>query len=178
MNKLLLSAVVAASFALTGCQLTAPAEPEVAKTQAPAKKKNREFLKKVGETMPITQVQGVNGETIMLNNPDKKKLVVLFATWCPDSQRAMFALNKSEWMKHEDIDIVAIAREQQAQEVKSWGEENDINITLAIDPDRSIYSQFAKAGIPRFIHVDEDNKLVRLELAEDDKPMDKIGWCQ
>ena len=134
------------------------------------------FLVTPGQLMPLTQVTDITGNKRVLNTPGRRKLVILFATWCPDSQRAMKALQASALINDETLDIVAIAREQKVGDVMSWGAENNIKTPLVADESRDIYRQFAHAGIPRFIMVDEQNLIVGTVLAEGEKQLEQIRW--
>ena len=134
------------------------------------------FLVKPGQLLPLTRLNDIGGKEVALNTPGRRKLVILFATWCPDSQRAMKALHQSALVQDKSLDIVAIAREQEISEVASWGAENEIKTTLVADTDRSIYRQFAHAGIPRFIMVNEQNRIVGTVLAEGENQLEHIRW--
>ncbi|WDE02818.1 TlpA family protein disulfide reductase [Thalassomonas viridans] len=167
--KFLPFVVLSAGMALLpGCTL----QPAV--TDAP--QLDMSFLVEPGQLLPLSRVNDITGEEVALNTPGRKKLVILFATWCSDSQRAMKALHQSPLIRDESLDIVAIAREQESSELASWAAENDIKTTLVADTDRSIYRQFARAGIPRFIMVDEQNRIVDAVLAEGEKQLEHIHW--
>jgi peroxiredoxin len=129
-----------------------------------------------GTPLPITQIDSIDGGEIRLDQKGKKKLVILFATWCSDSNRALEALNQSDLLLDDSIEIIAIAREQTNDVVAKWRDEKGIKVTLASDPDRSIYKQFAAAGIPRFVTVDENNQIIKMNLAEGENQLDKIEW--
>ncbi|MCW8926325.1 MAG: TlpA family protein disulfide reductase [Xanthomonadales bacterium] len=129
-----------------------------------------------GDVLPIESVIDVNGKTVDLADPDKRKLVILFATWCKDSNRALKALNASELLNDDAIVVIAIAREESDETVIAWRDENGIETPLAADPDRGIYKQFATAGIPRFIMVGTDNRVIKMNLAETEDPLSLIEW--
>jgi peroxiredoxin len=86
------------------------------------------------------------------------------------------ALNQSELLDDDSIEIIAIAREEDVETVVAWRDENNIRIPLAVDPDRSIYKQFAAAGVPRIITVSTDNRVIRMNLAEVEDPLGLIEW--
>ncbi len=163
--KLLLAAALS-TFLVGGCATQAPQYQKI------------EYLTYVtaGQTMPLTQVTNIDGEQLDLTAGDKRKLVILFATWCSDSQRAMSALAESDLLKQEDLQIVAIAREQDAETVKTFQQERGLDIEFVADTDRSIYSKFANAGIPRFIMVDKDNSIIDAVIAEGENQLDLIHW--
>lgn len=129
-----------------------------------------------GDVLPIKSIVDVNGKTIDLADPDKRKLVILFATWCKDSNRALKALNTSDLLDDDSIEVIAIAREETTDIVTAWRDENHIKTPLATDPDRTIFRQFAAAGIPRFVTVGTDNRVIKMNLAETEDPLSLIEW--
>ena len=94
-------------------------------TTSLAKPKYEEFIT-AGQALPIESVVDVNGKTVDLTAPDKQKLVILFATHCSDSNRALKALNESELLNDDSIEIIAIAREETAETVIAWRDEHGI----------------------------------------------------
>jgi len=131
---------------------------------------------KAGQPLPLEAVETIDGKSIQFGRSDSRTLVILFATWCSDSQRAMKALKTSPLLKDKGVRIVAIARENTPAEVEQFKAEYDLTIDMVADVDRRIYKQFASAGIPRFIMVDEDNNIVNAVLAEGENQMDLIQW--
>lgn len=129
-----------------------------------------------GQSFPLTTVTSIDGKTIDLTSSKSQKLVILFATWCSDSQRAMNALRTSSLLVKPDLEIVAIARENTVEEVKQFKQDYQLNINFVADVDRSIYKQFASAGIPRFIMVDDKNIVANAVLAEGDNQLNLIRW--
>ena len=170
---------LSAVFLLSACQATGTisSDQKLVDTIAtsPEKPKYEEFVVS-GQVMPIESVVDVNGETVDLAATDKRKLVILFATWCSDSNRALKALNQSELLDDDFIEIIAIAREESAETVKEWRDEHSIKVPLAADPDRSIYKKFATAGVPRFITVSSDNKVIKMNLAEGENQLRLVEW--
>lgn len=144
-------------------------------TSAHGQPKYEEFIA-AGDTLPIQSVVDVNRKTVNLSDPQKRKLVILFATWCKDSNRALKALNNSDLLNDDSVEIIAIAREETVDIVTAWRDEHGIRVPLATDPDRSIYKQFAAAGVPRFITVSNDNKVIKMNLAEVEDPLSLIEW--
>lgn len=129
-----------------------------------------------GQLMPVLELLSIDGNTINLAANDNRKLVILFATWCSDSQRAMRALTQSELIREKDLTIIGIARENSVDEVIQFKQDYGLDFDLVADSDRSIYQQFASAGIPRFIMLDENNQIVDAVLAEGENQLDLIDW--
>jgi len=176
MNKSI-AFLASASFFLLGCQSPPMKNNDGVLsviTEQPAPK-YQEFIHS-GDILPMSSIVDIDGNSINLADKNKRKLVILFATWCSDSNRALKALNQSPLLNDSTIEIVAIAREETNEDVMKWRDEHQIKVALATDVDRSIYKQFAVGGIPRLITVNEDNKVIKMNLAEGDGQLKLIHW--
>jgi len=129
-----------------------------------------------GDLLPIETITTIDGEELDLQQLGKRKLVILFATWCHDSNRLLKALNSSPLLEMEDIEVIAIAREEDIETVTAWRDKRGIKVALAVDNDRSIYRRFASGGIPRLITIGENNKIIKMNLAEGEQQLAKIVW--
>lgn len=129
-----------------------------------------------GDILPIASITTIDGIDINLHRTDKKKLVVLFATWCSDSNRLLTALNNSPLLRDDSMQVIAIAREEDNEIVTAWRDKREIDVVIAVDKDRSIYNRFADGGIPRIITVDEDNKVIKMNLVEGQEQLNKVIW--
>jgi len=174
--------ITSACFFLFGCQ--SPTANHIAQNDTLKKGSNliahtapkyQEFVNS-GDVLPIASIVDVNGKAIDLTNDKKRKLVILFATWCSDSNRALKALNQSALLNDPTVEIIAIAREESNEEVIKWRDAHNINVPLATDLDRSIYKQFAVGGIPRLVTVNKDNKVIKMNLAEGEEQLKLIQW--
>lgn len=134
------------------------------------------FYKNAGDAFPIDKIIDIQGNEVDLKNPNKRKLVILFATWCSDSQRALTALNTSDILQDPELEIIAIGREDTLEKLVTFKQEYNLKFNLAADPKREIYSKFANAGIPRFIMVDKNNLIIDHLIAEGENQIDKIHW--
>ena len=173
-NKTLVFAVLTSAL-VSGCNsTTATKETNVEVAENISKPKYEEFVT-ANSPLPISQIVDIDGNKVELTDGKNKKLVILFATWCSDSNRALKALNNSDILKDPNIDVIAIAREETKETVSKWRELNNIRVPLAVDPDRAIFKQFAAAGIPRMITVD-NGKIIAMSLAEGENQLDKIVW--
>ena len=167
-NTLKISTLTCLWLVLSACQspgVLTSAEPE----------KFPEYITS-GDILPINSITTIDGIAVNLHRTDKKKLVILFASWCTDSNRLLTALNNSPLLADNSIEIVAIAREEDAATIKAWRDKRGIKVALAVDEDRSIYKKFAGGGIPRLISVDEDNKVIKMTLADGQEQLSKIIW--
>ena len=144
-------------------------------TQSQASSPYHEFIK-AGDSLPIKTITRLDGEELDFQNLGKKQVVILFATWCSDSNRLLKALNSSPLLDDKSIEVIAIAREESSDTVKAWRDARNIKVPLAVDVDRSIYKQFASGGIPRIITVGENNKIIAMNLAEGSDQLKHIVW--
>lgn len=170
---------MASACFLVGCQSINTSETNIAKKEkSPVEQsipKYQEFIHS-GDLLPIQYIVDIKGNTIDLRNNKKRKLVILFATWCPDSNRALKALNESPLLDDPAVDVIAIAREETNEDVIKWRDKNNIRVPLATDVNRSIYQQFAAGGIPRLITVGKDNRVIKMNLAEGQEQLKLIQW--
>lgn len=130
----------------------------------------------VGQTLPMTVFGDIQGQQIVLTDSSNNKLLVLFATWCHDSQRAMKAIMASHLATQTNIDIIGIGREESVESLKNFAAEYQLNFPLVADTDRSIYAQFANAGVPRLILIDGNNTIVKTIIAENEQPLAQVQW--
>ena len=168
MKKLTAMILLFTGLSITGCA-NYPTQPNVHQTEY-------QTYVKAGEVVPIIQFTDTQGDHINLNQSQNVKLLVLFATWCPDSQRAIKALRESELNLDPNIDIIAIGREENKQTLDKFAVEYEINFPLVADTDRSIYAKFANAGIPRLILLDKHNRIIKTIIAEGEQPLAEVQW--
>ncbi|WP_299790196.1 TlpA disulfide reductase family protein [uncultured Shewanella sp.] len=129
-----------------------------------------------GQPVPVKDFTDSQGNSIDLTESHNAKLLVLFATWCPDSQRAIKALQASDLIVDPNIDIIGIGREESKASLDKFADEYQLNFPLVADSDRSIYAKFANAGVPRFILLDGENNIVKAIIAEDGNPLAQVRW--
>ncbi len=177
LSRLCLIALAASLVSACQANKVVSSDKEVVDTTATSQEKPKyeEFVT-AGQLLPIESVVDVNGKTVDLSATDKRKLVILFATWCSDSNRALKTLNQSELLNDDSIEIIAIAREETTDTVIAWRDKHGIKTPLAADPDRSIYKKFAAAGVPRFITASTENKVIKMSLAEGENQLRLIEW--
>lgn len=159
--------VLIASIALTlnGCAATQSIEPHP---------KGYETYVVQGDDFKHTSFTDINGKPVTLN--DKKKLVILFATWCSDSKRTLRELKASPLITNQDIQIIGIGREENPESMAKFNQEFELPFALVADPERAIYQHYANKGIPRLILLDEQNKVVKTLIGEQANVIEKVIW--
>ena len=129
---------------------------------------------KTGDLFSYTHFIDIYNNDVSLGK--KKKLVILFATWCSDSQRLIKQLQQSSLSQDSQLQIIAIGREENAQSLLQFQQAYNISYSLIADPDRAIYNQYANKGVPRLILLDENNHVVKTLIGEDPNSLQKIRW--
>lgn len=100
-------------------------------------------------------------------------MIVFFNTSCADCQRELPRLNAI----YEDSErlaeilpttvygpgrVVCIAREESSEDIERLWREKSLNLPYSAQPDRRIYSLFARSIIPRQYIVDPEGVVVRV----------------
>jgi len=153
---------------LMGCSSTQIDNP-------PIKEKYQTYIS-AGQSFPIEKLTDINGNEVTLNNPNQKKLVLLFATWCHDSQRTIKDILASELAKDKNLQIIGIGREESVESLTKFKNEYQVPFPLVSDQNKAIYKQFANIGVPRLLLLDENNKLVKALIGEDQNTIERIIW--
>jgi thiol-disulfide isomerase/thioredoxin len=99
---------------------------------------------------------------VTLPAPGKVVLINFFATWCGPCQLELPHIEKI-WsdLKHEDgFQLVVIGREETPEAVRAFRQERGFSFPMAADPDRAIYSLFAKELIPRTLVISPKGQVV------------------
>lgn len=129
----------------------------------------------VGQAFKHTHFNNIKGAPITLN-PNKNKLVILFATWCSDSQRTLKELQASPLLHDSSVQIIAIGREENSTTLSKFNIDYQLPFDLVADPDRAIYKQYANKGVPRLILLDKHNNVVKTLIGEQANILDQVIW--
>lgn len=104
-------------------------------------------------------------------NQGRQSVIVFFHTTCPDCQKELPVLQ--ELYNHIKNDcareMVCIARAQEASDIQAYWQENGLTLPFSPQSDRSIYSLFASAGIPR-IYITDSHGVVTHIFTDTDAP--------
>jgi thiol-disulfide isomerase/thioredoxin len=137
--------------------------------------KGYETYIKQGQAFKHTNFVDINNQSVSLN-PNKKKLILLFATWCSDSLRTLDELKASPILYDPTIQIIAIGREHNNETLQKFNQQLLLPFQLVADPERTIYKQYANKGIPRLILLDNDNTVVKTLIGEQANIIDQVIW--
>lgn len=168
-----LAVVTATVLSLSACSQTpAPvvAQAATAVTATPAA-----FAIQPGAKLPWQTLRSIDGYEIQLT-PGKRQLLIFFATWCHDSQRAMTQLMASDLVRQQDLQIIGIGREEHIPALQKFRSEYRLNFALVADPDRALYHKVASKGIPQLVTVGADGSIRQVLLGEVPDAIAQLRW--
>ncbi|HST52796.1 MAG TPA: TlpA disulfide reductase family protein [Pyrinomonadaceae bacterium] len=151
--------------------------PHPARTPA-AQGEEIESYTKTGQPMPDFTFRTLDGKESRLEDLKGKVVLVNFwATWCPPCRTEMPRLEREVWRKHKlspDFAMVAIAREQTAEEIVPFRREKGFTFPMASDPQRDIFKLFGNGGIPRSYVVGRDGQILFQSMGYTAAEFDKM----
>jgi len=149
---LLLVLFLALVISISGCL---PTKPEATPEEA--------TRIHVGDPAPAFEGRLMDGTPFSLEAQRGKVVVlVFFATWCPPCREELPHLEHEVWQRFKGpgFAIAAIAREHEASELGDFISEMKLTFPVIPDPDRSIFSLFADAFIPRTVVIDPEGTVI------------------
>ncbi len=90
-------------------------------------------------------------------------LLNFFATWCAPCNAEFRHLQKEIWEVYKNnphFVFFAFGRAHNWEEVRAFARQKQVSFAVLPDPDRKIFSLFAKAYIPRNVVLDEDGRII------------------
>lgn len=129
------------------------------------------FYTREGQPMPAFSFTTLDGKRTSIEELKGKVVYVNFwATWCGPCLAEMPRMEREVWQKFKsspDFFMVAIAREQTADEIVPFMKENRLTFPVAPDPEREVYRLFGNAGIPRSYVVGRDGRILYQSVGYD-----------
>ncbi len=119
-------------------------------------------LVQLGDSAPEFSLTTIDGDIVSLPSSDKVVLINFFATWCGPCQLELPHIDKI-WLHLKDDDrfqLVVIGREETSESVRKFRDEHRFSFPMAADPEREVYSLFAKESIPRTMVVSPEGQVV------------------
>ncbi len=117
----------------------------------------------VGDPAPAFEGHFMDGTSFSLED-QRGKVVILafFATWCPPCREEIPHLEREVWQRFKgpNFAMAAIAREHNASDLGEFISEMEMTFPVIPDPDRSIFSLFADAFIPRTVVIDPEGTVI------------------
>jgi peroxiredoxin len=70
--------------------------------------------------------------------------------------------------------MLIIGREETAESVREYRDKNGFSFPIAADPDRAVYSLFARESIPRTLVVSPDGRIVYSKAGFHEDDLDEL----
>jgi len=125
-------------------------------------------INKTGDKAPVFKCTTIDGKTIDLSKTQGKiVMVTFFATWCGPCNEELPVIEKEIYNKYKsnpNFIFVAIGRQHTEQELKDFAAKKSLSLPFAPDPDKSIYTLYAKQMIPRNVVIGRDGKILFQEI--------------
>ena len=126
----------------------------------------------VGDSIPEFSVKLSDG-SVCTNKTlrNNVSVIVFFNTDCPDCQRELPIINSAyeSYKSNADFKLIAVARTEKADSIKSYWETNNLSLPYSPQPDKTIYSKFATQRIPR-IYISNKENIVMSKFFDEEMP--------
>lgn len=130
----------------------------------------------VGDSLPDFSVEMNTGELVSTSSlRGLVSVIVFFNTGCPDCQKE-FPVIQQLWdyyEENEDIRIVAISREESAQDIQAYWDSHNLTFPYSAQETRDVYSLFAPSVIPR-IYISNQECVIQAQYDDTDLPSFEI----
>ncbi len=135
-------------------------------------------LIKEGDKAPDFTIELQDGSTKQLSDLKGKVVWInFFATWCGPCRKELPHLQKDVYEKFKnrnDFEVLVVGREHSWEEVTKFKTDNNFTLPFYPDPERKIFSIYAKQNIPRNFIIDKEGKIAVASIGYNAKDFKKI----
>lgn len=128
---------------------------------------NYKKLKKIekGAISPSFEFNDINGQAVTLNDLKGKLVYIdIWSTWCMPCVKEIPSLKKMEEQFHgKDIHFVSICKNSAEERWRAMVEDKalaGIQLYVGEDDKSSFFSDYSVQGVPRFILIDKEGKII------------------
>jgi peroxiredoxin len=131
-----------------------------------------------GQPAPDFTFETAPGKTMKLSDLRGKVVWInFFATWCPPCRKELPHLQKEVYDKYADNDdfaLIILGREHSWEEVNKFKTKQKFTMPFYPDPERKVFSIYAKQNIPRNFIIDKDGKIALSSIGFNEADFEKI----
>ena len=133
---------------------------------------------KEGQQAPDFAINLENGQTLSLSDLEGKVVFInFFATWCPHCRKELPHLEEAVYEKYKNNDnfkLLVIGREHTWEDINKFKNQQNSSLPFYPDPERKIFSKYAKQTIPRNFVIDKKGKIVVASVGYNEEDFNKI----
>lgn len=135
-------------------------------------------LVKNGDQVPSFTFETSPGKTQNISEfKGKTVLITFFATWCGPCRKELPHIQAEIYNKYKNnpnFVLLILGREHSWAEVNKFKTENKFTMPFYPDPERKVYSQFAKQSIPRNFLISPDGKILFSTIGFEEKEFKQL----
>lgn len=111
---------------------------------------------------PDFSLQAIDGETIVLSDILKEKIVVLdfWASWCTYCVRAMPRMEEFYAQNKDKVTVIGINVGESESNVRKFAQRIGISYPIALDFDSNVARAYKVRGIPTIVAVDKNGTIL------------------
>lgn len=121
----------------------------------------------INDQIPPFTVEDTTGNTFNSKQfLDKQSLLVFFGTYCSDCKKVLPVIEEvwKELRNDPQFLLVTISREESAETVSQYWNDNQFTMPFYLDPSRTVFKLFANNTIPRIYIIGPDTKVVWMSV--------------
>jgi len=134
-------------------------------------------LVKQGEKAPDFSFETAPGKTVKLSELKGKVVWInFFATWCPPCRKELPYLQKEVFDKYKDnkdFVLIILGREHSWDEINKFKAEQNFTMPFSPDPERKVFSVYAKQNIPRNFIIDKEGNIAYSSIGFNEEDFEK-----
>ena len=122
-----------------------------------------------GDRLPEFSVILDDGSVVSTGDlSGKVSVIVFFHTGCPDCQAELPVIQRIHDKFSPEAAVLCISREEDASDIAEYWAENGLTLPYSAQKDRTVYSLFARMGVPR-VYVSSGDLVIH--SVYDDSPV-------
>ncbi len=126
--------------------------------EPPQRERQSQAPELIGQPAPQVELNLLDGTTVNLEKHLGEHLVLLdfWATWCPPCREAMPVLDDlAQQYADRGLVVYAVNQGEAVEPIVAFLEEHDLQLTVALDPERQVGSAFGIRGLPTLVVIDQ-----------------------